>query len=170
VLSARSAAQLQAVADEIRGAGGLADVVELAPHGVRVNTTIPGFIAAGSDVLVTGTHADTARRLPLAQRLGLRTGDLESEPPDAVLRRHFGARRPDAWIEASGAAAALQAALTSLRPGGQVTVVGMFAQPVSLLRTELVRRELAVLTSYAASAPDCLRLPPRARPAPHRGG
>jgi L-iditol 2-dehydrogenase len=134
--------------------------------GTRVVVSGPGTIgllcavlarAAGGDVLMVGARADGARRLPLAGRLGMRAGDIESEPADIVLRRHFGARRADIWIEASGAAPALHAALTSVRPGGQVTVVAMFAKPLSLLFTDLVRAEVTVVTSYAATAPAYLR-------------
>jgi L-iditol 2-dehydrogenase len=134
--------------------------------GMRVVVSGPGTIgllcaqlarAAGGEVLVVGARADTARRLPLAERLGLRTGDVESESADAVLGHHFGTRRPDTWIEASGAVGALRIALASVRAGGQITVVAMFGEPLSLLLTDLVRREVSVLTSYAASAPDYLR-------------
>jgi L-iditol 2-dehydrogenase len=128
--------------------------------GTRVVVTGPGTIgllcaqlarAAGGDVLVAGARTDTVRRLPLARRLGLHAADIESRSTDAVLRRHFGSRQPDTWIEASGAAPALQAALESVRAGGQVTIVAMYAEPLSLLLTGLIRREVAVLTSYAAS-------------------
>ena len=134
--------------------------------GTRVVITGPGTIgllcaqlarAAGGDVLVAGARTDTVRRLPLARRLGLRAADIESDSPDAVLRRHFGIRQPDTWIEASGAAPALQAALDSVRAGGQVTIVAMYAEPLSLLLTGLVRREVAVLTSYAGSIRHYLR-------------
>lgn len=134
--------------------------------GARVVVTGPGTIgllcaqlarAAGGDVLVAGARTDTVRRLPLARRLGLHTADIESESTDAVLRRHFGSRQPDTWIEASGATPALQAALESVRAGGQVTIVAMYAEPLLLLLTGLVRREVAVLTSYAASISHYLR-------------
>jgi L-iditol 2-dehydrogenase len=134
--------------------------------GTRVVVTGPGTIgllcaqlarAAGGDVLVAGARTDTVRRLPLARRLGLHTADIESDSADAVLRRHFGARQPDTWIEASGAAPALQAALELVRAGGQVTIVAMYAEALSLLLTGLVRREVAVLTSYAANRSHYLR-------------
>jgi len=131
--------------------------------GTNVVVTGPGPIGlmcgalaglSGGRVLVVGTGADSAVRLPAAERLGLLTANLA----DAPLREHvsetFGGRRPDAWVEASGAVQALESALASVRPGGIITVVGMFSEQLSFFPTEAVRSELGLLFSYASNYPD----------------
>lgn len=70
------------------------------------------------------------------------------------LQSAFGERSPDAWIEASGAVAALEGALDLVQLGGTITVVGMFSEPMSFFPTQAVRSELGLLFSYASNYPD----------------
>lgn len=125
--------------------------------GTRVVVSGPGPIgllcaslarAAGGDVLVLGAAADTARRLPLAAELGVATA---SDGAETALPRHFGARLPEIWFEASGAVPAFDAAVRSLRPGGQLTVIAQYAKPVSFFIPDLLRRQLRLQFSYAAN-------------------
>ncbi len=151
----------------------LAEPLSVAVHAVQRRSTIhpgdnvvvsgPGPIGllcgqlarlAGADVLMLGTAADSARRLPLAGELGMRTADAaDIEGPDD-LRAEFGGRTADVWIEASGAGPALLGALRCVRRGGIVTVVSLFAGPVTFVPTDAVRAELTVNFSYASSFPD----------------
>lgn len=151
----------------------LAEPLSVAVHAVLERATIrpgqtvvvtgPGPIGllcavmarlSGGDVLVVGTGADAVTRLPAADRLGFRTANLEDGPLGEHLQSAFGERSPDAWIEASGAVAALGNALDLVRPGGTITVVGMFSEPVSFFPTQAVRSELGLLFSYASIYPD----------------
>jgi L-iditol 2-dehydrogenase len=131
--------------------------------GHRVVVTGPGPIgllcgllarSSGGDVLMIGTGADAATRLPAAERLGLRVANLEEGSAADHIGEAFGGEPPDAWIEASGAVEALEAALGTVRWGGNITVVGLFAEPMSFFPTEAVRSELGLLFSYASSYPD----------------
>ncbi|HLI16177.1 MAG TPA: alcohol dehydrogenase catalytic domain-containing protein [Acidimicrobiales bacterium] len=110
--------------------------------------------ASGGEVLVVGARRDVERRLEIAARLGFRTGDIETESSTQVIRRHFGRRAPDVWIEASGAIPALGAAVDAMAPGGSITVVAMFTQPYQLMIPDILRREITMATTYAASASD----------------
>jgi len=119
--------------------------------GQRVVVSGPGPIgllaalvcqARCADVLVVGTTRDETVRLPAARRLGLRTAIGGT------------ATRPDLWIEASGAPAAMAAAVHEVRTGGRVVAVGLFAEAVTLDLTAAVRREVRILTSYGSAPPD----------------
>lgn len=125
--------------------------------GSRVVVSGPGPIgllcaslarAAGGDVLVLGAAPDRARRLPLAERLGLATASGDAQ---AALSAHFGSRLPDLWFEASGAVPAFDAGVRSLQPGGQLTVIAQYAEPVSFFIPDLLRRQLRLQFSYAAN-------------------
>ena len=112
-----------------------------------------GRLAAlsGADVLVLGTPADSAQRLPLAERFSLRTAVLGAGASAAdAIRAQWGGRAPDTWIEASGAVPALAAAVGEVRAGGHITEVALFARPYDLVVTDAVRRELSINFSYAA--------------------
>lgn len=131
--------------------------------GHRVVVTGPGPIGllcgilarlSGGDALMIGTGADAAMRLPAAERLGLRAANLEEGSVADYIGEAFGGESPDAWIEASGAVKALEGALGAVRWGGNITVVGLFAQPMSFFPTEAVRSELSLLFSYASSYSD----------------
>ncbi|MEJ7815938.1 MAG: alcohol dehydrogenase catalytic domain-containing protein [Rubrobacter sp.] len=76
---------------------------------------------SGGEVLVAGTGTDAAVRLPAAERLGLRTANLEHGPLDEHLLKNFGESAPDSWVEASGAVEALEGALGAVRRGGTIT-------------------------------------------------
>ena len=154
----------------------LAEPLSVAVHAVLGRTSItpgdrvvvsgPGPIGlfcgqlaqhSGADVLMVGTDADRSRRLPLAAQLGMRTADAgDLEGPDDV-RAALDGHAPDGWIEASGAGAALLSAFSSVRRAGTVTVVSLFAGPVTFLPTDAVRTELSVDFSYASSYNDYVR-------------
>jgi L-iditol 2-dehydrogenase len=49
---------------------------------------------------------------------------------------------------------ALSSALESVRPGGTITVVGLYADEVQFSLTSAVRRELSLLFSYSCNYAD----------------
>jgi L-iditol 2-dehydrogenase len=151
----------------------VAEPLAVAVHAVRDRTVIrpgdkvvvsgPGPVGlfcgrlaqlAGGDVLILGTAADAALRLPLARSAGLRTVNVDADDVGAALDEHGAGGGPDAWIEASGAARAFGSALSSVRPGGTVTVVALFGGEVAIRPTDAVRRELSVLFSYGSRYDD----------------
>ena len=106
---------------------------------------LSGFVAklAGAQVTMLGTRADAQTRLPAAAALGLEaTQDAGALAP------------PDLWVEASGATAAFDAAVRSVRRGGALSVVGMYAQATEFFPTVAVRAELTLSFSYASNHQD----------------
>jgi threonine dehydrogenase-like Zn-dependent dehydrogenase len=111
----------------------------------------------GAEVLLTGVGQDSQSRLPAAERVGLRTANLSQNPLEEHLRRSFGDHAPDVWIESSGSVRALGSALESVRPGGTVAVVGLYAEEMRFSPTDAVRREISLLFSYSCNYADYQR-------------
>src|SRR5215212_9796608 len=135
---------------------------EIGP-GQRVVVSGPGPIGVlcgmlarhrGAEVLLTGVGHDSASRLPAAERVGLSTANLNEQPLEDHLRDGFGDYAPDVWIESSGSVRALGSALDSVRPGGTVAVVGLYAEDVRFSPTDAVRREISLLFSYSCNSAD----------------
>jgi len=100
--------------------------------------------ARGADVTVVGVERDEAVRLPLLRECGFATRtELPAEPVGA-------------WIEASGAVAALASAVGGLRAGGDLTAVGMYDRLAALDGSRVVRREITLRGSYGSVAADYL--------------
>ena len=108
----------------------------------------------GAEVLLTGVGQDSESRLPVAERVGLSTANLSEKPLEDHLRVDFGDYAPDVWIESSGSVRALGSALESVRPGGTVGVVGLYAEEMSFSPTDAVRREISLLFSYSCNYAD----------------
>ena len=131
--------------------------------GQRVVVSGPGPIGVlcgmlarlrGAEVLLTGMGQDSESRLPAAERVGLRTANLSEKPLEEHLDFAFYAHAPDVWIESSGSVRALSSALESVRPGGTVVVVGLYAEEMTFYPTLAVRRELSLLFSYSCNYAD----------------
>lgn len=124
------------------------------PAGARVVVSGPGPIGLfaawqlsqrGVDVLLTGVEQDEAIRLPAAARLGIRIARADQPGSDLTA---------DYWVEASGSGRALEQAIDSVRPGGTVVVVALFAQRFQADVNKLVRKEVKLLGSYASVRED----------------
>jgi L-iditol 2-dehydrogenase len=115
-----------------------------------------GMVAklAGADVLMTGVGTDSVSRLPAAEAVGLRTANLSEGSLEEHLLVNFDGRAPDAWIESSGAVRALSSAFGAVRPGGTITVVGIYVDRMDFSPTPAVRAELDVLFSFASNYAD----------------
>src|SRR5215217_7717256 len=111
----------------------------------------------GAQVLLTGVEQDSESRLPVAERVGLRTANLSEKTLEEHLRDSFGDYAPDVWIESSGSVRALGSALESVRPGGTVAVVGLSAEEMRFSPTDAVRREISLLFSYSCNYADYQR-------------
>jgi L-iditol 2-dehydrogenase len=108
----------------------------------------------GAEVLLTGVGQDSESRLPAAEGVGLRTANLSEVLLEEHLRHSFGEGAPDVWIESSGSVRALGSALESVRPGGTIIVVGIYAEEMLFSPTAAVRRELSLLFSYSSTYAD----------------
>ncbi|MBA2375808.1 MAG: zinc-binding dehydrogenase [Actinomycetota bacterium] len=129
-------------------------VVVSGPGPIGVFCAMLARIRAGADVLLTGVGKDAEFRLPAAERAGIRTANLSDAPLEDHLRREFGGDAPDVWVESSGSVRALDSAIKSVRPGGSVIVVGLYAEDMDFSPTFSVRRETSILFSYSCNLPD----------------
>jgi len=113
---------------------------------------------SGAEVAVVGTETDNRLRLPVARKLGFETFVTGPEKPALAeqLKERFG-RLVDQHIEASGAPAALISATDAVRPLGNITVVGLYADDVPLNLTRLVRNQINLKTSYVSDIPNYQR-------------
>lgn len=124
-------------------------------RGRRVVVSGPGTIgilscllaaAVGAEVELVCPEAGLQTRREFAEQLGIRTvcghRELAKGPPI------------DAWIEASGAASAFSDAVGSLRRGGTLVVVALFAQALALDLNAMVRGELRLFGTYGYTRDD----------------
>ena len=101
--------------------------------------------AFGAQVLISGTPADAARRLPAARELGL-------EPLDPSRPLHESIDGPvDLVLESSGAGAALTDAMQLVKRGGGITLIGMPSRNVELDLAVALRGEIALRASYCGT-------------------
>lgn len=94
----------------------------------------------GAQVVALGTEDDAAHRFPLAAAMGaVETLVFGEEALD-----HIHAWKPTRWIDASGAAAAIEAAVAHVAPHGTVVIAGMGPGPwnVDLRRLTMDNIEL----------------------------
>lgn len=101
--------------------------------------------AFGARVLISGTPADAARRLPIAREIG-----LEALDPNRPLRESIGSE-VDLVLESSGAGAAIDDALHVVKRGGGVTLIGMPSRDITLNLAQALRAEIALRASYCGT-------------------
>jgi L-iditol 2-dehydrogenase len=111
---------------------------------------------AGGHVTVVGTAAD-ASRLAVATALGFETRVAGEHDTGERGTPGAGDTRADVVVEASGAAAAVRAALMSLRPRGTLVQMGLLSGDISLPFGEIVTKELAVRSGFGTSPGAWLR-------------
>jgi L-iditol 2-dehydrogenase len=111
---------------------------------------------AGGRVVLVGTAVD-ADRLAVAGRLGFETRSIDGAADAAAIGDEGRARAIDVVIECSGAAAAVAAALTWLRPRGTLVQMGLLPGAVSVPFGEIVLHELRVRSGFGSSPASWLR-------------
>ncbi|VFA89101.1 NAD(P)-dependent alcohol dehydrogenase [Gordonia paraffinivorans] len=143
----------------------------LEPLSVGIASVRKAAVSAGDSMLITGAGPIGLMIAQVARASGL-TRIIVSEPDDTRRRRalEFGATQAvspedpidpvDAFIDASGVAAAVRAGMDAVRPGGRIVLVGMGADTMELPVNLIQNREL-VLTGvfrYANTWPTALAL------------
>ena len=108
-------------------------------------------VKGAGHVFLAGTDADVDSRLSLAPELGLIPVNVEREDIKQRVRDVTGREFVDVAIECSGAASALTTAISSLRKNGYLTLIGIFAKPIEVSVTDLVRKEINIRTSYTGT-------------------
>jgi L-iditol 2-dehydrogenase len=106
-----------------------------------------------------------ASKLLRARELGADQASSSPADADRLVRELTGGRGADRSFEVVGVSETLAAALSSVRKGGSVTMVGNVAPTVELAQQYAVTREIDLLGSCASSGeyPACLDLIARGR-------
>lgn len=105
-------------------------------------------IVGASKVFVVGTDIDEEVRLPIAREMGFIPLNAQKQDVAAEIEKETGRRQVDVAVECSGAAPAAQAAMSLVRKGGSVTLLGIYAKPNEVFFTQFVRNEIRINTSY----------------------
>jgi threonine dehydrogenase-like Zn-dependent dehydrogenase len=108
------------------------------------------FRLKGAEVIVTGISIDTAR-FKIAKKLGFPVINVEEENLVEKVMQHTRGRGAEVAFLAVGAPSALRDAVQLVKKNGQVTLVGIFDNDVSLPITSIVRREIVLKGAYDAN-------------------
>ncbi|UPM42844.1 alcohol dehydrogenase catalytic domain-containing protein [Halocatena salina] len=109
--------------------------------------------AQGGTVVVSGVDQDGTYRLPLAERLGLETINVQSEAFEErcnELTDHVGF---DVVFDTTGHPSGLPSAVDTVRKGGQIVLVGQTGE-TTMPYSPLVRSEIDLQCSYASMYED----------------
>ena len=109
--------------------------------------------ACGGTVILSGTDADEATRVPEVRGMGFDVINCQKENVTEGFVRRTG-RKADFAIECSGAAPALLGALDATRKGGSVLILGLPNGDVTFPLAKAVRNEINIITSYTSSRDD----------------
>ena len=123
-------------------------VVVFGPGIVGLMAAKGAQIVGASQIFVVGTDVDEAVRLPIARKMGFVTINSQRQDVAAEIERVTGKKQVDVAVECSGAAPAAQAALSLVRKGGSITLVGIYSKPNEIFFTPFVRNEIQINTSY----------------------
>lgn len=157
--------------------GAMVEAVSIAVHAVTRTTLCPGdtAVVVGTGVIgllvVQALRAEGCRqviavdidqgRLDLAERLGANVtlNPAKTDIFQTILARTNG-RGVDVAFEVVGMASTVQMAISALRKGGQLTLVGNLSAQVDFPLQTVVTRELTVYGSCASCGeyPTCLDL------------
>jgi threonine dehydrogenase-like Zn-dependent dehydrogenase len=102
-----------------------------------------------TDISIIGIGTDEFR-LELAHKLGYRTINWEKENAVETIKRSTDNYGADLVVVTAGAASALKSALPLTAKGGRIVVLGIFPEEIPLPVSDLVRRQVAILGSYAS--------------------
>lgn len=127
-------------------------VVVLGPGPIGLLCARMAALAGAHPLIVAGLTADAAR-LVTARRLGAtRTIDVQTEDLDVAVRE-LSPLGADLVCDATGASAALDVALRSVRPDGQVTKVGWSPETHMVDMNPLVQKNVRLQGSFSHNFP-----------------
>ena len=105
----------------------------------------------GATVVVSGLGKDTAYRLPLVERLGIETIDVENDDLEALVDEKTDGNGFDVVFDTTGHQSGVEMAIDHVRKGGQIVVVGLPGAPSEVFMTPVVRGEIDLNTSYGST-------------------
>lgn len=112
--------------------------------------------AQGAQVVVSGIDKDEAVRLPLARELGFETCNVAHDDVESLRASLTDADGYDVVIDTTGHPSGLTTAVSAVRRGGQIVLVGQTGE-TTMPYSPLVRGEIDLQCSYSASMEDVER-------------
>lgn len=114
------------------------------------------FVAAvansmGASVLVSGLGQDGEYRLPLVECLGVETVNLSEENLDERADAFTDGIGFDVVFDSTGHHTGSETAVSQVRKGGQLVVVGLPGESSDIEIAQLVRKEVQINTSYGSN-------------------
>ncbi len=103
------------------------------------------------DILVLGIGIDEFRLELASKKLGFETLNAEATNPTERTNSITDGYGFDSVVVSAGAPAALKQAIQLVSKGGQVVVIGIFPEDVSLPASDLVRRQISLRGSYGSA-------------------
>ncbi len=103
-----------------------------------------------SDITVVGIGIDEYRLGVTRDKLGFRTVNWEKESAEEKIKSSTDGYGCDIVVVTAGAPSALQQSIPLVAKGGQILVLGIFPDDVPLPVSDLVRRQVSMLSAYAS--------------------
>ncbi|MCS4540335.1 MAG: alcohol dehydrogenase catalytic domain-containing protein [Thaumarchaeota archaeon] len=103
-----------------------------------------------SDITVIGIGIDEYRLGVARDKLGFRTVHWEKENAEELIKSSTDGYGCDIVVVTAGAPSALQQSIPLVAKGGQILVLGIFPDDVPLPVSDLVRRQVSMLSAYAS--------------------
>jgi len=104
-----------------------------------------------TDPLILGIGIDEYRLQLAETRLSYEIANTEKADPVETMKSVTDGYGFDVVVVAAGAPAALRSAIPLVSKGGQIVVVGIFPEEVTLPASDLVRRQISLRGSYGSS-------------------
>lgn len=126
-------------------------IAVLGPGAIGLMVAVVAALWSPKRLVVVGTESDSDR-LDLAEDLGMGTAVADADGAKALTDALGGPA--DVIFEAAGSVRAFKEGLRTLGPGGELVVVGMHGEPLTIPSGGFVRQELRISGSYAAGRRD----------------
>ncbi|WP_247004405.1 zinc-dependent alcohol dehydrogenase [Halosolutus gelatinilyticus] len=105
----------------------------------------------GASVVVSGLRKDTEYRLPLVERLGIDTVNVDRTALSEIVDEKTDGVGFDAVFDTTGHRSGVEMAVDHVRKGGQVVVVGLPGESSEVFMTPIVRGEIDINSSYGST-------------------
>jgi L-iditol 2-dehydrogenase len=105
----------------------------------------------GANVIVSGLEKDTKYRLPLVEKLGIDTINIQETNLDSFVEEWTVGDGFDVIFDATGHHSGIEMGVEYVRKGGQIVMVGIPNEASDLAFTDSVRGEVDINTSYGST-------------------
>lgn len=114
-------------------------------------------LAGAETIIVAGTNADTEFRLPKIDDLGYRSVNIMEESLESVVKAETPSGTVDSVFDCSGSHLAINDAISVIKEGGDIVVVGTPGSPSEFDLSTVVRSRISIQGSYGYSTEELRR-------------